>query len=91
MQPILYVRLNFPKQNTFCVKPELMETCGVTVDTGASSSCIHSALQEHFNLQVKGTPFDAAGASEGKMKAVMTKKCAFILDDINGGSMLLSS
>ena len=49
------------------------------VDTGASSSCIHSALQEHFKLQVKGSPFDAAGANQGKMKATMTKKGPFHL------------
>jgi predicted aspartyl protease len=59
------------------------------VDTGASSSCIHSALQEHFKLQVKGSPFDAAGANQGKMKATMTKKVPFILDDIKWGSTAL--
>ena len=37
------------------------------VDTGASNSCIHSELQEAFQLKIKGDPFDAAGASEGKM------------------------
>ena len=31
-------------------------------DTGASSSCIHSKLEEHFHLRSKGDPFDAAGA-----------------------------
>ena len=65
------------------------------VDTGASNSCIHNALQDHFELRVKGDPFDAAGASEGKMQAVMTRpskiqlgrsfkgKQGFVLLDLN--------
>ena len=44
------------------------------IDTGASSSCIHSKLQEHFKLRIKGDAFDATGASHGKMKAVLTRK-----------------
>ena len=44
------------------------------IDTGASSSCVHSKLQEHFKLRIKGDAFDAAGASHGKMKAVLTRK-----------------
>tara|TARA_B110000259_G_scaffold124993_1_gene141490 strand:+ start:137 stop:544 length:408 start_codon:yes stop_codon:yes gene_type:complete len=44
------------------------------IDTGASSSCLHSKLQEHFKLRIKGDAFDAAGASHGKMKAVLTRK-----------------
>jgi hypothetical protein len=65
------------------------------VDTGASNSCIHSELQESFQLKPKGDSFDAAGASEGKMSATMTQKCelhlgrhklgkhAFVLLDLN--------
>ena len=48
--------------------------CQLLIDTGASSSCIHSKLQEHFKLRSKGDPFDAAGASKGKMEAIMTAK-----------------
>ena len=49
------------------------------IDTGASNSCIHSELQEQFQLKIKGDPFDAAGASEGKMTASMTRKCELYL------------
>jgi predicted aspartyl protease len=48
--------------------------CQLLVDTGASSSCIHSKLQDHFKLRSKGDPFDAAGASKGKMEAILTRK-----------------
>ena len=52
-----------------------MEWPAITsIDTGASSSCIHSILQEHFKLRSKGDPFDAAGAIKGKMEAIMTAK-----------------
>ena len=30
------------------------------VDTGASNSCIHSDLQDHFELQKYGEPFQAS-------------------------------
>ena len=49
------------------------------VDTGASNSCIHSKLQEQFKLKSKGDPFDASGASKGKMTATMTQKCELYL------------
>ena len=45
------------------------------VDTGASNSCIHSDLQDYFKLQKDGEPFQASGASEGKMEAIMTLNC----------------
>lgn len=73
------------------------------VDTGASNSCIHSELQEAFQLKIKGDPFDAAGASEGKMKATMTQKCelhlgrhklakhAFVLLDLSHVNQTLDS
>ena len=73
------------------------------IDTGASNSCIHSELKEHFELQEKGDPFDAAGASEGKMQAVMTLECkiqlgrsfkgkqAFVLLDLNHVNTTLNS
>ena len=49
------------------------------IDTGASNSCINSELQEQFQLKIKGDPFDAAGASEGKMTALMTQKSELYL------------
>ena len=45
------------------------------IDTGASNSCINSVLQDHFELQKYGEPFQASGASEGKMEAIMTLNC----------------
>jgi len=45
------------------------------VDTGASNSCIHSDLQDYFKLQKDGEPFQASGASEGKIEAIMTLNC----------------
>ena len=53
--------------------------CQLLIDTGASSSCINSKLQEYFKLRSKGDPFDAAGASEGKMTALMTQKSELYL------------
>ena len=60
-------------------------------------------IKEYFNLKEKGDPFDAAGASEGKMEAVMTSECkiqlgrsfrgkqAFVLLDLNHVNMTLDS
>ena len=45
------------------------------IDTGASNSCIHSELQDYFKLKKDGEPFEASGASEGKMEAIMTLNC----------------
>ena len=73
------------------------------VDTGASNSCVHSELLEHFELIIKGEPFDAAGAGVGKMKATLTSKCkldlgkeftgkhAFVLLDLNHVNQTLQS
>ena len=41
------------------------------IDTGASNSCINSVLQDHFELQKFGEPFQASGASEGKMEELI--------------------
>lgn len=49
------------------------------LDTGASNSCVDSALQEYFSLKTKGDPFDAAGANSGKMKATLTHRGTLIL------------
>lgn len=77
--------------------------CQLLIDTGASSSCIHSKLQEHFKLRSKGDPFDAAGASKGKMEAIMTaksklqlgrhevRKLGFVLLDLTHINLTLSS
>lgn len=40
------------------------------IDTGASNSCLNQALQEKFMLQIKGQPFEASGAGEGKLQAI---------------------
>ena len=65
------------------------------IDTGASNSCINSVLQDHFELQKFGEPFQASGASDGKMEAIMTLNCniklgrnyngtqAFVLRDLS--------
>ena len=45
------------------------------IDTGASNSCIDSVLQDHFELEKYGEPFQASGAGEGKMEATMTLNC----------------
>jgi len=80
MKKITFVRLKLSKTNHLLCKARLNGTAAVLlIDTGASSSCIHSALQEQFNLEINGKSFDAAGAGEGKMKATQTKKCALHL------------
>ena len=42
------------------------------IDTGASNSCLNQALRDRFLVKELGDPFEAAGASEGKMKAVFS-------------------
>ena len=49
------------------------------IDTGASNSCIALALKDHFGIKEKGDPFEAAGAGEDKMKAVLAHKCNLFL------------
>lgn len=91
-----FILLQFTKTKHLLCKARINGKSAVLlVDTGASNSCIHNAMQNHFGLQVKGDPFDAAGASEGKMQAVMTAQCeihlgrsfkgkqAFVLLDLN--------
>ena len=91
-----FIRLKFSKTKHLLCKARINGKSAVLlVDTGASNSCIHNAMQNHFGFQVKGDPFDAAGASEGKMQAVMTAQCeihlgrsfkgkqAFVLLDLN--------
>lgn len=49
------------------------------LDTGASNSCFAMANKELYKVQTKGTGFEASGASEEKMKAILTHSCKFKL------------
>ncbi len=99
-----FTRLSFSNTKHLLCKAKINgKTAMMLIDTGASNSCIHSELKEHFELQEKGDPFDAAGASEGKMQAVMTLECkiqlgrsfkgeqAFVLLDLNHVNTTLNS
>ena len=80
MKRSLSVSLRFTKtKHLLCRARVNGHNATLLIDTGASTSCIHSDLKEQFQLQTKGEPFDAAGASEGKMTASMTKKCELYL------------
>ena len=57
------------------------------IDTGASSSCIHSILEEKFHLRSKGDSFDAAGANKGKMQAFLTRKATLKLGHHDVGKL----
>jgi len=96
MKKKFYCKLRVTKtKHLWCAARVNGKNAVLLVDTGASNSCIHSELQEHFELILKGEPFDAAGASAGKMKATLTSKCklelskdsadkhAFVLLDLN--------
>ena len=91
-----FIRLQISKTKHLLCKARINDKYALLlIDTGASNSCIHNALQHHFELKTKGDPFDAAGASEGKMQAMMTAQCkiqlgrsfkgkqAFVLLDLN--------
>ena len=43
------------------------------IDTGASNSCIALSQKKYFGIKEKGNPFEAAGAGEVKMKAILAK------------------
>ena len=69
------VSIQFTKTRHIICKAHINEVAAqLLIDKGASSSCIHSKLQEYFKLRIKGDSFDAAGASQGKMKAILTRK-----------------
>jgi len=69
------VSIQFTKTRHIICKAHINEVAAqLLIDTGASGSCIHSKLQEYFKLRIKGDSFDAAGASQGKMKAILTRK-----------------
>lgn len=104
MNSRFFTKLNLSKTKHLLCKAKINgKTAKLLIDTGASNSCIHSELKEYFNLKEKGDPFDAAGASEGKMQAVMTLECkiqlgrsfkgnqAFVLIDLNHVNATLNS
>lgn len=104
MKSKFFVRISFSNTKHLLCKAKINGKVAILlIDTGASNSCIHSELEEYFELQTKGDPFDAAGASEGKMEAVMTSECkiqlgrsfrgkqAFVLLDLNHVNMTLDS
>ena len=75
-----YVTLRFTKTKHILCRARINRINAILlIDTGASNSCIHSKLKEQFKLKSKGDPFDASGASEGKMTATMTQKCVLHL------------
>jgi len=75
MKTMRSVSIQFTKTRHIICKAHINGVAAqMLIDTGASSSCIHSELQEHFKLRRKGDTFNAAGASQGKMKAVLTRK-----------------
>ena len=98
------IRLSFSKTKHLLCRAKINgQSARLLIDTGASSSCIDSSLKDHFALHTRGEPFDAAGASEGKMHAIMTTKCilqlgnnfkgkqAFVLLDLSHVNLSLSS
>ena len=80
MKPQRSISLQLTKTSHLICKAHINDvTARLLIDTGASSSCIHSKLKEHFKLHIKGDYFDASGASSGKMKAILTRKSKFQL------------
>ena len=76
MKRNVFARLYFLKSNHILCKARINgRKANLLIDTGASNSCIHSELQNYFELKKDGEPFKASGASEGKMEAIMTLSC----------------
>ncbi len=76
MKRNIFARLYFLKTNHIICKARINgKKANLLIDTGASDSCIHSELQDYFKLKKDGEPFEASGASEGKMEAIMTLNC----------------
>ena len=99
-----FTRISLTKTKHLLCKAKINnKTAMLLIDTGASNSCIHSELKEYFELEEKGDPFDASGASEGKMQAMMTLECeihlgrsfkgkqAFVLLNLNHVNTTLNS
>lgn len=72
-------------QHLLCAARVNGKTARLLIDTGASNSCLDQALQEKFLLEVKGQPFEAAGASEGKMQAVFSQASNLHLGRFSAG------
>tara|TARA_B100000287_G_C20600594_1_gene767922 strand:+ start:201 stop:656 length:456 start_codon:yes stop_codon:yes gene_type:complete len=49
------------------------------IDTGASNSCISLENIDVYDLKTEGEKFEASGASDKKMEAILSKKCRFKL------------
>lgn len=80
MKSHLFVKLGLTKTKHLVCRAHLNGYPALLlIDTGASNSCINSVLQEKYKLTPKGNSFDAAGASEGKMKATLSHRAALKL------------
>jgi hypothetical protein len=76
MKTRTFVSLQFTKTRHLICRAQINNvSANLLIDTGASNSCMNSNLREKFQLQIKGNPFDAAGANQEKMQAIMTRKC----------------
>ena len=49
------------------------------IDTGASNSCISLENIDVYDLKTEGEKFEASGASDKKMEAILSKECKFKL------------
>ena len=49
------------------------------IDTGASNSCLSMENIDLYNLKTQGEKFEASGASDKKMEAILSKECRFKL------------
>ncbi len=49
------------------------------IDTGASNSCISLENIDVYDLKTEGEKFEASGASDKKMEAILSKECGFKL------------
>ena len=49
------------------------------IDTGASNSCISLENIDVYDLKTEGEKFEASGASDKKMEAILSKECEFKL------------
>lgn len=49
------------------------------IDTGASNSCLSLENKNLYNLKTQGEKFEASGASDKKMEAILSRECKFKL------------
>ena len=49
------------------------------IDTGASNSCLSLENKDLYNLKTQGEKFEASGASDKKMEAILSRECKFKL------------